>query len=223
MIAGRIDPMMMNAREPRRSTCRPEERGQQQHRQSEHREGQPDQIETGPESLEEEAPDDLVGPTREVAAGVDDQDGDEPAVPEPGRDRRPDAPRVRRDRRRWRRRPAGWSRALPAGTRSNRPTGPDASARRSRVRGARSGSRPATRRSRRRRRRTRSRRRTRRRAHRSPARAGARPSAPRHTARTPHRVGPAASHRSGSHGPPGRRRPSRARTRRAAGRTRAVP
>src|SRR6185436_1968709 len=64
-----------------------EERRQQQHRQPEHREGQPDQVETGPEPLEEEAPDDLVGPAREEAAGVDDQGRDEPAVPQPRRRR----------------------------------------------------------------------------------------------------------------------------------------
>ena len=199
------------------------ERRQQQHRQPEHREGQPDQVETGPESLEEEAPDDLVGAAREVAAGVDDEDRDQAAVPEPGRAQRPDA-RVRRGRRRWRRRPAGWSMAPRAGTRSSRPTGPGCvrspvSRPRSPIGMAASkrGDRHRTRR------RTRSRRRARPRARRSPARAAARPSGPRRTARTPRRDGRAASHRSGSHGPPGRRRPSPARTRRAAGRTRAVP
>ena len=198
------------------------ERRQQQHRQPEHREGQPDQVEAGPELLEEEAPDDLVRPAGEVAAGVDDQGRDQAPVPESPRDRRagrlagasigvdggggPPGRRWRLGRelgrvgRRGRMRPRfGLAPAQPdRDRRQERGDGPEHEHERDPAEAAR------------------------RRAHRSRARAAARPSAPRRTGRTPRRDGRAASHRSGSRARPGRRRPSPARPRRARGRTRAA-
>ena len=61
---------------------------QEQHRQPEHREGQADEVDTGSEAGQEQAPDDLVRAAREVPAGVDDEGRDQPAVPETERVRR---------------------------------------------------------------------------------------------------------------------------------------
>ena len=70
----------MKARAPRRSTIRPAIGDRTQDRQPEHRERQPDQGQVRAEALEEQAPDDLVRATGVVAAGVDDEGRDEPAV-----------------------------------------------------------------------------------------------------------------------------------------------
>ena len=69
-----------------------------------------------PRPCEEDAPDDLVGAAREVAAGVDDDDGDQAAVPEAASG----ASGPARDRGRRRRRPRRAGRGTPsrAGTRS---------------------------------------------------------------------------------------------------------
>ena len=96
-----------------------------QDRQAEHREGQPDEREVGAEALEEQAPDDLVRATREVAAGVDDEGRDEAAVPEARRRRRAGRPRaIGIDVGRG---PAGDRGGVRAGTRSSRVRAPGAS------------------------------------------------------------------------------------------------
>ena len=186
------------------------ERREQQDRQPEHRERQPDQVEPGAEVLEEQAPDDLVGAAREVAAGVDHEGRDQAAVPEARRGARSVLAagsavgvEVRGGPpRRWRARRGGNS--VASGRRGRvRPLSRSPCPRRAMGDGGeprgdaaedeheRDPAEPR-----------------RPRARRSPGRAAARPSGPRRTARTPRRGAPAASRRSGSRARPGRRSPS---------------
>ena len=159
--------------------------------------------------LEEQAPDDLVRAAREVAAGVDDEDRDEAAVQQPRRGVRgvgPSSPiGVDIGRRRGR-----GSTARPAGTRSRPcdgagcvrwPVSLDAQAR-SAIGGdhGRHGTEHEHERDARR-------------TARAPNAPIAGPSSsppiwPRRTGRRPRRAAPAASRRSGSRAPPGRRSPS---------------
>ena len=88
MATGRIEPDDDERERSAPVDDLPRDRREDQDRQAEHREGQPDEREIGPESLEEQAPDDLVRAAREVAPGVDDDHRDEPAVPEARRRRR---------------------------------------------------------------------------------------------------------------------------------------
>ena len=81
MTAGRIDPMTMNASEPRRSTRRPANGESNSTGSPNIAKVSPIEVEARPEALEEQAPDDLVGAAGEIAAGVDDEGRDQAAVP----------------------------------------------------------------------------------------------------------------------------------------------
>ena len=156
MIAGRIEPSDDERERAAPVHQAPGQRRQEQDRQPEHREREPDQAEAGPEPLQEEAPDHLVGAGREVAADVDDERRDQAAIEQAHRDAA-GLGGVALERHR-RQPPGARSRASPAGT-PCRPAGARrASALRSRASAGRSEWPPGSPPGHRRRRRTRSRR-----------------------------------------------------------------
>ena len=109
--AGKTVPITMNASGPRRSTRRPANGENSRIGKPNIAKVSPMRAEVGAEALQEQAPDDLVGPAREVAPDVEDQGRDQAAVEEA---RRAPAGRALRSRGR---RPTAPTSALPRGIR----------------------------------------------------------------------------------------------------------